>query len=162
MCSVFIKHSSTFHIQLCNVASLVVQEEYGSLAWTLSYFSRKKNKRKGSLLCLLDGFTQTILNNNNNIAIGLLLCTQGIACKIAKTKHCHRHFIISTKGIECKIRNIFQVASMSSVAKKKLFPTSQPYPPPPNPMQGYSLPSRCGRLESETCWRAKGRRSPPE
>ena len=110
MCSVFIKHSSTFHIQLCNVASLVVQEEYGSLAWTrLSYFSRKKTKRKGSLLCLLelDGFTQTILNNNNNIAIGLLLCTQGIACKIAKTKHCHRHFIISTKGIECKIRNIF-------------------------------------------------------
>ena len=29
----------------------------------------------------------------------------------------------------------------------------------PHPVRGYSLLSRCGRLESETDWRAKGRRS---
>ena len=145
MCSVFIKHSSTFHIQLCNVASLVVQEEYGSLAWTLSYFSRKKNKRKGSLLCLLGGLTQTILNNNNNIAKGLLLCKNSHWVQNRKNKTLsYRPFIISTK--RHWLQNQKHILSCIHVfrgqkVRKNLFPTSQPYPPPPTPCRGIHCPA---------------------
>ena len=159
MCSVFIKHSSTFHIQLCNVASLVVQEVSGSIAWTVSYFSRQKTKRKGSLLCLLSGFTQTILNNNNNIAIGLLICKNSHWVQNRKNKTLsYRPFIISTK--RHWLQNQKHILSGQKI--KKIIAHLPTLLPTPRPMQGYSLLSRCGRLESETCWRAKGRRSPPE
>ena len=161
MCSVFIKHSSTFHIQLCNVASLVVQEVSGSIAWTVSYFSRQKTKRKGSLLCLLSGFTQTILNNNNNIAIGLLICKNSHWVQNRKNKTLsYRPFIISTKRqwVQNQKHLFICIHVFCGQKNKKDYCP----PPTPRPMQGYSLPSRCGRLESETCWRAKGRRSPPE
>ena len=140
MCSVFIKHSSTFHIQLCNVASLVVQEEYGSLAWTLSYFSRKKTKRKGSLLCLLSGFTQTILNNNNNIAIGLLICKNSHWVQNRKNKTLsYRPFIISTK--RHWVQNQKHILSCIHVfrgqkIKKNYFPPPNPTPQPQIPHAG--------------------------